>query len=137
MFGGGGRRKDAVDSRGMPCNQPCGDRRTRHRHAETPNESPRAEPSHKNRPSDPASIPLPPKISSDPPPSAPCSTHTSNTHTLCPSQVDIREKDDVQPALGYQWATEWAQDLTYTRCDAEGWSYALNFSLLSVHMRQR
>ena len=52
-------------------------------------------------------------------------------------EVDILEKNDVQAPEGYQWATEWASDLTYTRCDAEGWSYALNFSLLSVHMRQR
>mmetsp|Transcript_54851 Transcript_54851/g.151182 ORF Transcript_54851/g.151182 Transcript_54851/m.151182 type:complete len:1189 (-) Transcript_54851:129-3695(-) len=52
-------------------------------------------------------------------------------------EVDILDKNDVQAPEGYQWATEWASDLTYTRCDAEGWSYALNFSLLSVHMRQR
>ena len=47
------------------------------------------------------------------------------------------EKEDINPSSGYVWASEWSTDLIYTNCDEDGWSYALNYSLLSVHMRKK
>lgn len=33
---------------------------------------------------------------------------------------------------GFEWDGEWKHDLTYTTCDAEGWSYGLDFGKISL-----
>ena len=39
--------------------------------------------------------------------------------------------------LGFEWTSNWRLDLEFTNCDQEGWSYATDFWLLSLHQHQQ
>jgi hypothetical protein len=57
------------------------------------------------------------------------------SHECGEGDSKVNSLRDINPPVGYEWATEWKISTTHTNTDDEGWSYSSTFSRLSARWK--
>ena len=67
-----------------------------------------------------------------------CGLFSNETGTVSFSVSSMEQLVDVPPLPGHVWEefSSWELDKEYAACDGKGWSYAISWWVLSLHLRQ-